>query len=72
MEEETCFDPRIMTIAAAVLLALGVLLPLLMVIKVIPPSFILCFVSYISIVLGSMLGYIGTTVIGVQNARHSH
>jgi hypothetical protein len=52
-------DPRAMIALGFVLVLLGVVLPFLMVLRAIPPSFPLSFFSYGASVVGLFLGLIG-------------
>jgi hypothetical protein len=52
-------DPRAMIALGFVLVLLGAVLPFLMVLRVIPPNFLLSFFSYGASVIGLFLGLIG-------------
>lgn len=53
-------NPVTMMIVGFVLMLIGVILPLLMVVKVLESTFFLNFFSYTSSLLGMVLGIIGT------------
>ena len=56
-------------ITATMLLVLGVVLPFLMMVRVIAPSFVLSFVSFAATVSGAFLGYIGIIVLFAQRRQ---
>lgn len=58
-------------VIAIVLLAIGVILPLLMVVHVINSSFLLNFLSYISSVIGLFIGSL-VAMTFVKNKRDQH
>lgn len=55
--------------AATVLLLTGVVLPFLMMIRVIEPTFLLSFLSFAATVSGALLGYLGTIALYLNNRR---
>lgn len=55
-------DPRLLMAAGFGLMVLGVALPLLMILNVIPSSLFLNFFSYIVSFIGLMLGIIGVAL----------
>lgn len=54
------FDPKHLLIIGFCCLMVGVLLPLLMVIKVLESTLFLNIISYVSSLIGTILGTIGT------------
>ena len=52
-------DPKRILIIGFILVFTGFILPLLMVIKVIEPTFFLSFISYTTSLIGLILGFIG-------------
>jgi hypothetical protein len=63
------FGPRGMVGLGFILLVTGVVLPFLMMIQVIEPTFFLGFLSYFSSMIGLILGTIGTALY-VRRDRH--
>ncbi len=57
--------------AATALLAIGVVLPLLMVLHVLENSFLLSFLSYGATVSGAFLGYLGTLMLIVERRNRN-
>ncbi len=55
--------------SATTFLVLGVVLPLLMVLRVLEPSFLLSFVSFAAIVAGSILGHLGVISLFLNRRR---
>lgn len=62
--------PGLLIGIGAVLLVLGVVLPLLMVIKVVESTFFLNFFSYTCMLLGMVLSTIGLAYYTVQHRKH--
>ena len=56
-------QPKTIILLGFVLVFLGFLLPLLMVIRVLEPSFLLSFISYAASVSGLILGFVGSVMI---------
>lgn len=55
-------DPRAIVLIGLVLVVAGVVLPFLMVMRIIPPNWILSFVSFAASVSGVMLGLVGAAL----------
>ncbi len=62
-------SPRLMIVIGASLLVLGVVLPLLMVIKIIPSTLGLSFLSYTASVVGMFVGLIGALTYARSKKR---
>jgi hypothetical protein len=54
------WSPRSLLVGGALLVLVGWALPFLMVLRVIPPGFILSFLSYAALLAGMMMGLIGS------------
>ncbi|MBM3190974.1 MAG: hypothetical protein FJZ90_19930 [Chloroflexi bacterium] len=54
-------SPLAIIILGFVLVILGVIIPLLMVLKMLPVGFLLCFLAFASSVAGVLLGVIGAS-----------
>ena len=55
-------DPRVVILIGFLLVLAGFVLPLLMVLRIIPPNWILSFFSYGASVVGVMLGLVGAAL----------
>ncbi len=55
--------------AATVLLLTGAVLPFLMMVRILEPSFLLSFISFAATVSGALLGYLGTIALYLNNRR---
>lgn len=62
-------SPLHMILIGAVLMFLGVVLPLLMVIKILPSTFLLSFLSYTASVVGMFVGLIGALTYARNKKR---
>jgi hypothetical protein len=62
-------NPKVMVLIAFGMLLLGVALPLLMVMQVIPSTFFLNLVAYLCSFFGIILGFIGAVWMSKQNPR---
>jgi len=62
-------SPFHLIVVGTVLLALGVVLPLLMVIKILPSTFLLSFLSYTASVVGMFVGLIGALTFARNKKR---
>ncbi len=62
-------SPLHMILIGAVLMILGVVLPLLMVIKILPSTFLLSFLSYTASVVGMFVGLIGALTYARNKMR---
>jgi hypothetical protein len=60
-------NPKVMLLIAFGMLLLGVVLPLLMVMQVIPSTFFLNLVAYLCSFFGIILGFIGAVWMSKQN-----
>ncbi len=56
-------------LAAVTLLLAGVVLPFLMMVRVLSPSFVLSFVSFAATISGAFLGYLGIVVLLAQRRQ---
>ncbi len=59
---KTFLSPLQMIAIGGILVVVGLVLPLLMVLRVIPASFALCFFSYAASVVGLVLGIVGSAL----------
>ncbi len=55
-------DPRLVILIGFLLVLSGFVLPLLMVMRIIPPNWILSFLSYGASVVGMMMGLVGAAL----------
>ena len=62
-------SPFHLIVVGTVLLALGVVLPLLMVIKILPSTILLSFLSYTASVVGMFVGLIGALTFSRNKKR---
>ncbi len=62
-------DPRILLLAAVVLLLTGVILPALMVMQYLPSTFLLNFIAYGASFLGLITGMVGIMLLVLRNRR---
>ena len=63
------FDPKILIGIGVFLLVLGVVLPYLMVVQIIPSTFFLNFFSYTASFLGLIIGMLGAMTIIVRSRK---
>jgi uncharacterized membrane protein YqjE len=63
----TRINPRLMVGIAFIMLLLGVALPLMMVMHVIPSTFFLNLVAYLCSFFGIIIGFIGAVWLSKQN-----
>jgi len=68
----TKFDPKLMLAVGFLLMLLGVLLPMLMIVKVIESTFFLNFFAYSASLVGLIIGMLGIMSIVVKNRNHRH
>jgi ABC-type tungstate transport system substrate-binding protein len=65
----TRVNPRLMVGIAFIMLLLGVALPLMMVMHIIPSTFFLNLMAYLCSFFGIIIGFIGTLLLSKQNPR---
>jgi hypothetical protein len=62
-------DLRVLLGVAGLLLVIGLVIPMLMVLRILESTYFLNFFSYIASFLGLILGFIGVTNLLVKNKR---
>ena len=64
--------PKLMILIGFIMVLMGVVLPLLMVMKYLEATFFLCFLSYTVSISGVILGIIGTAVYTIPESKKPH
>jgi len=65
----TRINPRLMIGIAFIMLIIGVALPLMMVMQIVPSTFFLNLIAYLCSFFGIIIGFIGAVWLSKQNPR---